>query len=562
MTRLLLIGLLTVLSFSSFATSPIDEQPIKPWVEPKIGDSLVTYYCRTQDGRQGQFGLPTQNVDTLESCFSKIQALVDYQCSQPQTSGYHSCSNFRQTSTGVAPDINYYLTFSYCYSPTYCGNKSASYGPVNSPKQSPGAKECPPDDFPDYIIGPAPESEQNPTHEVCKPKFTPCPLGFFKNEVTLSTGESKCVPVTCPDKGTRVNNVFNKNGVIGVGSAGTYCDGKCSYTIQPTDAPYNGSSFVYGTSNGAVCGQGDDANIKFTPTDKEGTCTTTQLSTGANFQTCTEGDATAPEEDNAEGELDDKAQDAAVDPITKPTPYDGADCSVTEDKLFCVGTEIIKALDHQTSETKKQQDEKHNKLVELQKDISEYVENQQRERSNLQSTQSQNETSLILGGLTEITTAIKAGSSGGGDGDGESLTEQFDGDSILAQFSSFLDGKNQDIDNANSNLDSALDEGISKFGETDAIWNPFKDIPTYLPTEYTCQPFTLGLDEHPLILDLCEYEDLIKSVIGFVFIMLTAMRLFYQAQIIVRNSAIGSAQRLGMSLSGSAIYGRPDRDVP
>lgn len=528
MTRLLLIGLLTVLSFSSFATSPIDEQPIKPWVEPKVQNSSK-FKCTTNSGGSNPFF-----VKQAKECIDKTYALH-----APGT-------------TIVSCALG---TFQYDYNYISCRQEVVSWDGSTivsyfnqgrfypAPLDDGTSKICPPDDFPEYVIGPKPESLENPTHEVCFTKFKPCPLGFFKNEVTLSSGESKCVPISCPDKGTRVNNVFNKNGAIGVGSAGTYCDGKCSYTIQPTDAPYNGSSFVFGTSNGAVCGQGQDKDIKFTPTDKEGTCTTSQLSTGANFQTCTEGDGTAPEEDNAEGELDDKAQDASVDPLTKPSKYQGADCSITADQLYCIGTEIIEALDHQTAETKKQQDEKHNKLVELQKDISEYVENQQRDRATKQSSQSQTETSLILGGLSEITTAVKAssGNGGGTGGDSDSYIEQFDGDSILAKFSSDLDGMSQRIKDANDGLDSKLDEGNSKFGESDPLWNPFKDIPTYLPAEYVCQPFTLGTDEHPMILDLCEYEELIKAVIGFVFIMLTALRLFYQAQIIVRNSAIGSA---------------------
>lgn len=527
MTRLLLIGLLTVLSFSAKA---IDEQPIKPWVEPKVVPTDL-------GGCDYNYGDNLQNTST-SSCSDYLYSSFSSR-SNPTNIVYNNPKSEEGSFYGN-PMVTYYI-----YQPSTPQQSGGFYVTVGRwiKSSTSDSKICPPDGFPDYVDGPKPESPQNPTHEVCFSKFKPCPLGFFKNEVTLSNGESKCVPISCPDKGTRVNNVFNKNGAIGVGSSGTYCDGKCSYTIQPTDAPYNGSSFVFGTSNGAVCGQGQDKDIKFTPTDKEGTCTTSQLSTGANFQICTEGDGTAPEEDNAEGELDDKAQDASVDPLTKPSKYQGADCSITADQLYCVGTEIIEALDHQTAETKKQQDEKHNKLVELQKDITEYVENQQRDRATKQSSQSQTETNLILGGLSEITTAVKAssGNGGGTGGDSDSYIEQFDGDSILAKFSSDLDGMSQRIKDANDGLDNKLEEGNSKFGESDPLWNPFKDIPTYLPAEYVCQPFTLGTDEHPMILDLCEYEELIKAVIGFVFIMLTALRLFYQAQIIVRNSAIGSA---------------------
>ena len=531
MTRLLLIGLLTVLSFSAKA---IDEQPIKPWVEPKTQNGDL-YSCYTN------YNNPSYIQNTLMSVSDCYTLVLSIGPQESETSRRKLCQ-----SVSIGSEFTH-----TCSTEVYVGtspNKYWATGPninfgKSHSKQSSTSKVCPPDDFPDYTVGPVPESEQNPTHDVCKPKFTPCPLGYFKNQVTNSSGQNQCVPVSCPDKGTRVNNVFNKDGILTVGSSGTYCDGKCSYTIQPSDVPYNGSSFSFGTSNGQVCGQGDYANIKFTPTDKENSCTTHTLSNGSSYQECSEGDGTQPEQDNAEGDLSSKAQDASVDDTTKPSKYSGADCSMSEDKLFCVGTEIIESLDHQTAETKKQQDEKHNKLVNLQKDIAEYTETQQRERATLQNNQSQLQTDLIVGGLTQITTAIN-NSNGNGNGNSEGnsdLIEQFDGDSLLNQFQSSLDSSSDQLDSANSDLDSKLNEGLSKFGESDTLWNPFRDIPNYLPAEHTCQPFTLGLDEHPLILDLCEYESLIKSVIGFVFIMLTALRLFYQAQIIVRNSAIGSA---------------------
>lgn len=525
MTRLLLIGLLTVLPFS---VNSFDEQPVKPWVEPKT-DSLKTYTCQNSiKGIFGKMSISDCKDIGLSSLKSTYPTFLIYDC-------------FDEPGPNVTIDVR---GFFKCYlkppttSPATISIAAEWHTPISSP-----TKLCPPDDFPLYKVGPVPESEQNPTHEVCKPKFTPCPLGYFKNQVTNSSGQNQCVPVSCPDKGTRVNNVFNKDGILTVGSSGTYCDGKCSYTIQPTDVPYNGSSFSFGTSNGQICGQGDYANIKFTPTDKENSCTTHTLTNGQSYQVCSEGDGSEPQEDNAEGELSNKAQESSVDNTTKPSKYQGADCSITEDKLFCVGTEILESLDHQTAETKKQQDEKHNKMANLQTEIAEYVETKQRERFTLQSNQSQLQTDLIVGGLTQITTAIN-NSNGNGNGNSEGnsdLIEQFDGDSLLNQFQSSLDSSSGQLDSANSDLDSKLNEGLSKFGESDTLWNPFKDIPTYLPNEYVCQPFILSTDEHPLILDLCEYEELIKAVIGFIFIMLTAMRLFYQAQIIVRNSAIGSA---------------------
>lgn len=544
MTRLLLIGLLTVLPFS---VNSFDEQPVKPWVEPK-NQVQKLYNCNINFSGIGiiQSTLDTclsttqSSVDTYNSNVNKEPSgnLVNYTIYENLSIVLHSGTTYRVK--GQSKRFYYTCSASNCnpLPPTVSDYVFAQASFLSDSN----VKECPPDSHPEYTVGPVPESDENPSHEVCKPKFTPCPLGYFKNQVTNSSGQNQCVPVSCPDKGTRVNNVFNKDGILTVGSSGTYCDGKCSYTIQPTDVPYNGSSFSFGTSNGQICGQGDYANIKFTPIDKENSCTTHTLSNGSSYEECSEGDGSEPQEDNAEGELSDKAQDASVDNTTKPSKYQGADCSITEDKLFCVGTEILESLDHQTAETKKQQDEKHNKIANLQTEIAEYVETKQRERFTLQSNQSQLQTDLIVGGLTQITTAINNSGSGNGNSEGNSdLIEQFNGDALLNQLDGSLSSNSQQLDDANSDLDSKLNEGLSKFGESDTLWNPFKDIPTYLPNEYVCQPFILSTDEHPLILDLCEYEELIKAVIGFIFIMLTAMRLFYQAQIIVRNSAIGSA---------------------
>lgn len=533
MTRLLLIGLLTVLPFS---VNSFDEQPVKPWVEPKV---VPTQFATCAVGANFIPNIKLSDcIKLVDSAFNACNIPVT-----PTSGTYTGCTfSTRPLSNGFSIGQSYTRCSPYPFQDSCTFTDFAGQGQwINVSNGI--SKECPPDFAPEYTVGPVPESDENPSHEVCKPKFTPCPLGYFKNQVTNSSGQNQCVPVSCPDKGTRVNNVFNKDGILTVGSSGTYCDGKCSYTIQPSDVPYNGSSFSFGTSNGQVCGQGDYANIKFTPTDKENSCTTHTLTNGQFYQVCSEGDGSEPQEDNAEGELSNKSQEASVDNTTKPSKYQGADCSITEDKLFCVGTEILESLDHQTAETKKQQDEKHNKMANLQTEIAEYVETKQRERFTLQSNQSQLQTDLIVGGLTQITTAINnTNGNGNGNSEGNSdLIEQFDGDSLLNQFQSSLDSSSGQLDSANSDLDSKLNEGLSKFGESDTLWNPFKDIPTYLPNEYVCQPFILSTDEHPLILDLCEYEELIKAVIGFIFIMLTAMRLFYQAQIIVRNSAIGSA---------------------
>ncbi|WP_338725176.1 hypothetical protein V8687_12040 [Shewanella baltica] len=520
MTRLLLIGLLTVLSFSSFA---FDEQPIKDWVEPKT-DSSELWTCTNNSNN-------TQVRVTSSECQKFHESLVP-----PDTSS--------QTHT----DCNYTLfSPSFLYSCQINGRTSSgwtnlgrrTFGKRDSPSTS-QSSICPPDDNPTYKIGPVPESDANPTHMVCKPQFKPCPLGFYRHAVsTTNNGPEQCVPIQCPAKGTSTRDIKNLKDVIPNGVAGTYCDGLCNYSIDVGGIGYQGQQFASGVSLGSQCGQSPVDGQKFTPNGDEKNCVEHTLSNGSLFLEC-QGGTDEPDPDTDNPLPDSTTSEVPEEPVIDP--FTGVECTTVDDKMSCVGGNITDAITKQTKDQAKLGAERHNKLVKQQEEITAYVEKQQDKRE----TARKNDSVIMIEAIQEITRTLQTnggtgGNGGGTGGDDTSYIEQFDGDSILAKFQSDLDGMSNRIKDANDGLDSKLYEGISKFGENDPLWNPFRDIPNYLPAEHTCQPFTLGLDEHPLILDLCEYESLIKSVIGFVFIMLTALRLFYQAQIIVRNSAIGSA---------------------
>lgn len=541
MTRLLLIGLLTVLSFSSYS---FDEQPVKPWVEPK-SEPVTTYTCY-------HYSIAPIDGLTISQCEDSVvkQATPSLVYENPEAPySFSSISNIRWTPTlELVADRVTGTCFmdngvKRCFP---AAPKVVELGRARVPVNV-NSKSCPPDGFPEYTVGPTPESEQNPSHEVCKPKFTPCPLGFFKNEVSTSNGQSQCVPINCPGKGTQSSSIANWNHILKVNDTGIYCDGRCAYQLDSVS--YTGASFVTGTSLGLICGQGNPSDAKLTPKDSESTCTTHELSSGASFISCEGANQEPTEPDTGEGDLQPAADAAQVDPEQKPTKYQGVDCTNAANTMLCVGTDIVKALDHQTEQTKLQSDEKHNKNILFQLAINEYLERNNRERADRQSADIQNQTQQFVYGISSVTNAINQQGGSGGVGKDElddsldKLVETFDGDSVIAQLSSFLDEKQSQLDAANAELDSKLNEGLTKFTESDPVWAPFKQLPDILPPEYSCKPFILSLDEHPLTLDFCEYEDLIKRVIGFVFILLTGLRLFYQAQVIIRNAAIGSAQR-------------------
>lgn len=532
MTRLLLIGLLTVLSFSSYA---FDDQPVKDWVEP---DTKPTPQYAIE--KSAFVKTPIDSWDeavkwVIDNHFKNLPNTRNHECQNSLISNpfvnwntqficRYQIPNQRDSNGNI---IGWgWVDYKYVSRFWYLGNASS--------------KICPPESSPTYKIGPVPESETNPTHMVCKPQFKPCPLGFYRNAVSSSSGGAEqCVPIQCPAKGTATRDIKNLKDVIPNGVAGTYCDGLCNYSIDVGGIGYQGQQFASGVSLGSQCGQSPVDGQKFTPNGDEKNCVEHTLSNGSLFLEC-QGGTDEPDPDTDNPIPDSSTSEVPEDPVIDP--FTGVECTTVDDKMSCVGGNITDAITKQTKDQAKLDAERHNKLVKQQQEITAYVEKQQDKRE----TARKNDSVIMIEAIQEITRTLQTnggtGGNGGGTGaDDTSYIEQFDGDSILAKFQSDLDGMSNRIKDANDGLDSKLDEGISKFGENDPLWNPFRDIPNYLPAEHTCQPFTLGLDEHPLILDLCEYESLIKSVIGFVFIMLTALRLFYQAQIIVRNSAIGSA---------------------
>lgn len=275
---------------------------------------------------------------------------------------------------------------------------------------------CPPDDFPDYKKGVDSDSDGNV--DQCYPISPICPLGYHK----YSVEPYGCVPVECPSKGSASSSI-SAFGKIPVGGSGTYCDGTCSYSVNGDSVSHAGSKWATGVSNGAVCGNGKVAsNAGFTPQDKEGDCTTHTLSNGQLYQDCS--NVTVPDDgtgDNNGGgeETGTDHEDNLVDENETDTPFVPQDCGLVDDKEVCFNKNITDALEAQTESDKKAAAERHNKLVEQQKEISDYVERKAGERETARSS----DATQMITQLDGIRQAIETGGTGGGGGSNQGVID-------------------------------------------------------------------------------------------------------------------------------------------
>lgn len=316
-------------------------------------------------------------------------------------------------------------------------------------------KICPPDIDPTYYRGPLPESAENPEHEVCFPKFPICPLGYHK----YSVEPYGCVPIQCPDKGQGVSDITT-HGKLPFGQAGTFCDGTCSYSVSAGSSSYDGAQWASGVSNGAVCGQGkfvDNAN--FTPEADEGDCTTHELSNGLSFEDCS---AVSIPDEGGEEPVDPgtDSTDNQVDETEVDSPFAGMDCGTVNDKEVCVGKNIVDAIQDQNNKLKKDAAERHNKLVDQQKEISDYVESKNKERELARTDDARQ----VINGLKEVKEAIVAGGTGAGGG-GSSNTGVI----------SAIDGLGKDIGETDVETDGIPSDGIESFYESEYP-NGFEDV--------------------------------------------------------------------------------------
>jgi hypothetical protein len=452
LTRLLL---LTLSAFSFTVFSDFNENPQQDHVSPKISSDF-TYLCIStwEDYGRGDAG----------RCISLIS---DFISSDPSlthendngTSKYHS---YKLVPNG--PEFNVFATresggcslrngIRSCYPAT----TSVKVGRARNPLAS-TSETCPPDGFPKYTVGPNPINPDDPdSPKACFPRFKPCPLGFYAHAVTPSNGIEQCVPVNCPSKGSSVNNIKNFQNVLPVSGAGTFCDGLCSYSVEQGAISYQGQKFASGISNGAVCGQSPTDKNKFTPLQDDDSCEEHTLTNGATFQDCSDGvDDPVDEQPDPSPPV----EDALVDEDIVVDPFTGVDCKVVDDKLSCVGENITDAITEQTKKQAKLDAEKHNKLVNQQKDISDYVENQANKRFEKQ-------TDIGLMTIQSIDNVARTigilGQGAGGDGTGNQA--------ILDALGGIGDG----LGETDTETDTIPSDGIESFYEAEYP-NGFADV--------------------------------------------------------------------------------------
>ncbi|QYJ87851.1 hypothetical protein K0I73_09420 [Shewanella mesophila] len=448
MSKLITGSLMLALSAFSFFCNAEFSENMPDWVEPE-SDNSETYSCRSNYISYD----PSYVQDSRMSLSDCIQTLRSIGPQGSETTRITECNN-----VDISREIHLICGTEVRQVPSYpwVTGGNVNYGKAHSKIES-DSKICPPNDFPDYKKGPMPEPG-NESHEVCFPNFPLCPLGYFK----YSVEPYGCVPIQCPSKG-EVSSSIQTFGKVPVAGSGTYCDGQCSYSIN-NGASYKGAQWTTGVSNGAVCGNGKiESNASFTPEDKEGDCTTHELSNGLTYQDCS--NVTVPDEgdgNNNGGGIDDgiDTTENEVEETSTDSPYDGVDCSTVGDKTTCIGKNIVDAISDQSNKLKKDAAERHNKLIKQQKEITEYVERQIAEREAARS----NDARQVVDGLEGVRQAIVSGGSGAGGGGSSN-------DGVI----SAIDGLGESLGETGVETDSEPSQGIQSFYEPEYP-NGFSDV--------------------------------------------------------------------------------------
>lgn len=433
--------------FSSAISAALDENPIKPHVPPKSTGTPL-FSCNYKDA-------------PFWSDFSECKKYYE-----DRIRGLSPSVHFDSVNCTLSGEI---VNCVSVYSGTRADGSTYS-GTINEPnygtwrfQHNADVQSCPPDDMPLYKIGPNPIDPTNPNSaKACFPVFKPCPLGFYANAVASSSGgPEQCVPIQCPSKGTAVTNIKNLANVIPNGSAGTYCDGLCNYSIEAGGIAYQGQQFASGVSMGSQCGQSPVKGQKFTPLDKEKNCTEYDLQgADATFLECNEGtiEEPVPDTDNPAPDV----ENAKVDENPVIDPFTGVECTTVDDKMSCVGGNITDAITKQTKDQAKLDAQRHNKLVEQQKDITAYVEEQQRKREDARKI----DAVTMVEAIQEVNRTLQTsgGSTGGGTTGG--TDEGVKG---------AIEGLGEGINNTDVETDSTPSDGISSFYEPEYP-NGFQDV--------------------------------------------------------------------------------------
>lgn len=439
-----LILIFAAFSFSSIAA--LNENPILEHVPPKQ-ETIEKFKC-------GMDGL----LYTLEQYPSCQKAYENYHLNRLSTSVSASCDG--RDSNGVPKNLMN-CTYSWKLSNGSTASGSQTHTGAWRVQGSQTYQLCPPDTYPNYTVGPNPIDPSDPNStKACFPKFKPCPLGYYANAVTTSAAQpEQCVPIQCPAKGQAVNNIKNLQGIIPAGESGTYCDGLCNYSIQPGGISYQGEQFASGVSLGSQCGQSPVTGQKFTPLDKEKTCTEHTLSsTGATFLECLEGtDEPVPDPDSPLPTLDESKvpDEPVVDPFT------GIECTTVEDKMSCVGKNVTDALTKQTKDQAKLAAERHNKMLEAQREITEYVERQQQKREDARKS----DAVTMVEAIQEVNRTLQT--VGGGGGAGTIVG--------LEGLVSAVEGIGEGVNETSVETDSEPSDGIESFYEAEYP-NGFQDV--------------------------------------------------------------------------------------
>lgn len=437
-----LILIFAAFSFSSIAD--FNENPRPAHVAPK-SELTSEYECAS-------------NMNNKVIYVKDIQSCIDYvKPFHPIGSSYSwgACDPSSLPAVNTIKSVACWRIFDYDGSKTMVG---LGYIFGMPPKQT---QTCPPPENLDYSVGPNPIDPLKPDGpKACFPVFKPCPLGFYANAVASMPGQpEQCVPIQCPSKGQAVNNIKNLQGIIPAGQTGTYCDGLCNYSIQTGGISYQGQQFASGVSLGTQCGQSPISGQKFTPLDKEKSCTEHTLSSGAIFLECTEGtDEPAPDPNNPDLNLDAKK----VDPQPTIDPFTGIECTTVEDKMSCVGKNVTDAITKQTKDEAKLAAERHNKLLEAQKEITEYVERQQRNREEAR----KNDAVTMVEAIQEVNRTLQTG---GGVGGGTGTIVGLEG------LVSAVEGIGEGVNETSVQTDSEPTDGIQSFYEAEYP-NGFQDV--------------------------------------------------------------------------------------
>ncbi|AXH73368.1 MAG: minor capsid protein [Inoviridae sp.] len=387
--------LITLAAFSFFAHS----SKLAEYVQPKTSSDPLGY-CEVNYG--------TNLVDvSIESCSDAAYSALKSTFNKPWTD---STSEFTNKRT------YFYQSFDYAATGGTSGTQTAGSWLHTKDTES---KICPPDDAPLYRKGPmtAPDG----TEDICMPNIPLCPDGYYNFEIGGS-----CLPVQCPSSGTQMQGNIQTYGKLGLTSSGTWCDGICSYTVQPGAIDYSGSKWASGTATGKVCGGGKvESNSNFTSIDDENTCNDTIIPTGGLFQNCSTTEPEAPNPDDTLGGDDAPADNNLVD-TTPDDPFTPQDCVVNGSEITCVGSNIVDALNDRASKQKENDDERHNKLVQQQKDVADYLEKKENEREAIRLANQD----VLINSVNALGTTISSGSTSNADMTGVEAGLTAIGDSI------------------------------------------------------------------------------------------------------------------------------------